>query len=61
MGKEVAILMNEEKPAGTHSIEFSATGGSASGGDASGMASGTYFYKLQAGTNFATRKMILLK
>ena len=51
MGNEVAILMNEEKPAGSHSVEF----------DASGLASGTYFYKLQAGSNITTRKMILLK
>jgi Zn-dependent metalloprotease len=51
LGDEVAELLNEEKPAGSHSIEF----------DASGMASGTYFYKLQAGSNITTRKMILLK
>jgi photosystem II stability/assembly factor-like uncharacterized protein len=51
MGKEIAILLNEEKPAGSHSIEF----------DASDLASGSYFYKLQAGNNITTRKMILLK
>jgi len=51
MGNEVAVLLNEEKEAGSHSIEF----------DASRIASGTYFYKLQAGNNIETRKMILLK
>ena len=51
MGNEVAVLLNEEKETGSHSIEF----------DASRLASGTYFYKLQAGDNIETRKMILLK
>jgi aminopeptidase N len=51
MGDEVAVLLNEEKETGSHSIEF----------DASRLASGTYFYKLQAGNNIETRKMILLK
>jgi Secretion system C-terminal sorting domain len=51
MGNEVAFLLNEEKEAGNHSIEF----------NASSLASGTYFYKLQAGKNIETRKMLLLK
>jgi CubicO group peptidase (beta-lactamase class C family) len=51
LGNEVAVLLNEEKPAGLHSIEF----------EASGLASGIYFYKLLAGSNITTRKMILLK
>jgi CubicO group peptidase (beta-lactamase class C family) len=51
MGNEVATLINDEKPAGSLSIEF----------DASDLASGSYFYKLQAGNNITTRKMILLK
>jgi len=51
MGNEVAVLLNEEKQAGSHSIDF----------DASRLASGTYFYKLQAGNNIETKKMILLK
>ena len=51
MGNEVATLINEEKSAGTYSVEF----------DASGFASGTYFYRLQAGDNFKISKMILLK
>jgi hypothetical protein len=51
MGNEVAELVNEEKSAGLHSIEF----------DASGFASGTYFYKLQAGGRTEVKKMLLLK
>ncbi|MDX1371653.1 MAG: M1 family aminopeptidase, partial [Nitrososphaeraceae archaeon] len=51
MGNEVAILLSEEKSIGSHSVEFNAVG----------LASGTYFYKLQAGNNIETRKMLLLK
>jgi len=51
LGNQVTELLNEEKPAGSHRIEF----------DASGFASGTYFYKLQAGENSEVRKMLLLK
>ena len=51
LGKEVATLVNEEKPAGSYSVVF----------DAGKLASGIYFYKLQAGNFVATRKMILLK
>jgi hypothetical protein len=51
IGKETAVLLNEEKPAGLHSVQF----------DASGLSSGTYFYKLQAGSKIITRKMLLLK
>ncbi len=51
MGNEVATLVNEEKSAGSYSIEF----------DASKLASGTYFYKLQAGEKSEVRKMLLLK
>lgn len=51
VGNEIAVLLSEEKPAGSHSIEF----------NASRLASGTYIYKLQAGNNIQTRKMLLLK
>ena len=51
VGNEVAVLLNEEKPAGSHTVEF----------DASKLASGTYFYKLQAGNNIETQKMLLLR
>jgi photosystem II stability/assembly factor-like uncharacterized protein len=61
LGNEVATLVNEEKPAGRYEIEFSAKSGSASGGNGSGLSSGTYFYKLQTGSFSETKKMILLK
>ena len=68
LGNEVAILVNEEKPAGEYEIEFSAKGGSASGGNAYSFTSGIYFYQLKvypanggAGSFIETKKMILLK
>ncbi len=51
LGNEVANLVNEEKPAGNYEERF----------DASSLTSGTYFYKLQAGSFIETKKMILLK
>ena len=61
LGKEVTTLVNEEKPAGTYEVNFSAKGGSASGGNAYSLSSGIYFYKLQAGSFISTKKMILIK
>jgi hypothetical protein len=51
LGREVATLVNEEKPAGNYSIVF----------DAGKLSSGIYFYRLQTGNFVATKKMILLK
>ena len=51
IGNEVAILVNEVKPAGNYGIEF---GGS-------DLTSGIYFYQLKAGVFVETKKMILLK
>jgi photosystem II stability/assembly factor-like uncharacterized protein len=51
LGREVAILVNEEKPAGTYEVEF----------DASGLASNIYYYKLQAGDFSSVKKLILMK
>ena len=61
LGNEVAILVNEEKPAGSYEVNFSAKSGSASGGNAYSLSSGIYFYKLQAGSFVETKKMILMK
>ena len=51
LGREVAALVNEEKPIGTYQVNL----------DASSLASGIYFYKIQAGSFISTKKMILLK
>ena len=68
LGGEIATLVNTEKPTGSYEIEFSAKGGSlpagrhgASGGDASSLPSGVYFYQLKAGSFLQTKKMILMK
>jgi photosystem II stability/assembly factor-like uncharacterized protein len=61
LGEEVSTLVNEFKSAGSYEINFSAIGGSASGGDAHTLPSGIYFYKIQAGDFIETKKMLLLK
>ncbi|RMH60901.1 MAG: T9SS C-terminal target domain-containing protein [Calditrichaeota bacterium] len=50
-GKEVVVLVNEPKPAGIYQVHF----------DAGQLASGVYFYILQAGNFQQTRKMLLLR
>lgn len=61
LGNEVAILVNEDKQPGTYEVNFSTKGESASSGNAYGLPSGIYFYKLQAGSFVDTKKMILLR
>jgi len=61
LGNEVAALVDEYKPAGSYDVEFSAKGGSASGGDAKNLASGIYIYKLTVSGFAETKKMILLR
>jgi subtilisin family serine protease len=51
LGREVATLVNEEKRAGSYTINF----------NASELASGVYFYQLQTGEYSATKKLLLLK
>ena len=51
LGREVALLVNEMKPAGTYEVRF----------DASGLASGVYLYRLTAGSFVETRKMIVVR
>ncbi len=51
LGNEVANLMNEEKTAGSYSINF----------NASKLSSGVYFYRMQAGSFVKTKKLILMK
>jgi hypothetical protein len=59
LGNEVATLVDEKKPAGSYRVSF----------DAKGLASGVYFYRLQAGDPSAgsgqgfaaTRKLLLVR
>ena len=51
LGREVATLVNEYKPAGKYETEFSTEA----------LPSGVYFYQLRAGEYVTTKKMILLK
>lgn len=51
MGREVAILVDEEQPAGTHTVIW----------DAANYTSGAYFCHLRVGNNLMTRKMFLLR
>ncbi|MFZ0389550.1 MAG: T9SS type A sorting domain-containing protein, partial [Calditrichia bacterium] len=50
-GREVAELVSGIKPAGEHTVNW----------NASGHASGVYFYRLQAGSYAETKKMILMR
>jgi len=68
LGKEVATLIDGRQEAGYKTIEFSAEGVSASGGNASTLASGIYFFRLDAtsvhdpGKSFTqVKKMLLMK
>jgi hypothetical protein len=51
LGQQVAILQNGEQDAGFHEVQF----------DGSRLASGVYFYRLQAGEFVHTSKMLLTK
>ena len=60
-GEEIKKLVDEEKNPGTYEVEFSAEGGSVSGGNAYSLPSGIYFYQLKAGDYTKTKKMVLMK
>lgn len=51
LGKEVRTLLNEEKPSGNYSVDFSAEG----------LSGGIYFYQLKTKEFIETKKMILMK
>lgn len=51
LGKEIATLVNENKPVGEYEVTF----------DASELNSGVYFYQLKADNYIETKKMILLR
>lgn len=50
-GREVAMLVNEEKPAGIYRVRW----------NAEGYSSGVYFYQLEAGSFSQTRKLLLMR
>jgi phosphatidylserine/phosphatidylglycerophosphate/cardiolipin synthase-like enzyme len=51
LGREVAILINEVKPAGVYQITW----------NASALPSGVYFYRLQCQNTILARKMLIVK
>ena len=51
LGQRVALLVRETQERGYHQVNF----------DGAGLSSGVYFYRLQAGSSVATKRMILLK
>jgi len=51
LGQQVSVLVNERKDAGVHEVSF----------DGSNLASGVYFYRIQAGDFVQTHRLLLLK
>ena len=51
LGRQVATLVNDNKPAGNYSAKF----------DGSKLVSGVYFYRMEAGSFSQTKKLLLLK
>ncbi|OIO23720.1 MAG: hypothetical protein AUJ54_01185 [Ignavibacteria bacterium CG1_02_37_35] len=51
LGRKVTTLINEEKPKGNYTAEFSAAN----------LSSGIYFYQLRAAAFIQTKKMLLLR
>jgi hypothetical protein len=51
LGREVAVLVNEQKSAGRYRVTW----------DAAKCSSGMYFYRFVAGSSIETKGMILMK
>ena len=61
LGELVTTLVNGQMNAGYYEYEFSAIGGSASGGNNVNLSSGVYLYRIKAGDFIKTSKMVLVK
>lgn len=61
IGIEVVTLIDEQQEAGVYSISYSATNGINESGNTSSLATGVYFYRLQAGSFVETKKLVLLR
>jgi hypothetical protein len=51
LGRQIALIFEGKQDAGYHSVKW----------NASGLSSGVYFYRLEAGSNVAMKKCILMK
>ncbi|RPH37627.1 T9SS C-terminal target domain-containing protein [bacterium] len=51
LGREVAVLVDDQKAPGTHQVEWKA----------SGLASGVYLYRMQAGNFVEAKRLVVLK
>jgi hypothetical protein len=51
LGRKVALLVKEKKEPGNYEVRF----------DGSGLSSGVYLYRMQAGDFVQTRRLLLLK
>ena len=51
LGREVSVLVNDRRDAGVYEEKF----------DGSNLASGVYFYRLQAGDFVQTKKLLILR
>jgi hypothetical protein len=51
LGREITILVNERKSAGTYTVNWNAVG----------IPTGVYFYRLTAGEFVETKKMVVIK
>jgi hypothetical protein len=51
LGQEIAVVLDGQKEAGSYSVQF----------NAAHLTSSVYFYRMETGSFFATRKMLLLK
>ncbi len=51
LGQQLEILLNETRQAGRHEVTF----------DATGLSSGVFIYRIEAGEHVNTRQMMMVK